>query len=83
MNKLVVLVVMVLISAMAGNAQDMLKLDRDQAGRMARLAFRCIHTEYANNLSHSMQSVKDVGTPSQLHPVFYGCYDWHSSVHGH
>jgi hypothetical protein len=30
-----------------------------------------------------MQSDKDVGTPSQLHPVFYGCYDWHSSVHGH
>jgi hypothetical protein len=30
-----------------------------------------------------MLSDKDLGTPSQLHPVFFGCYDWHSSVHGH
>ncbi|MEI7424217.1 MAG: DUF2891 domain-containing protein [Prolixibacteraceae bacterium] len=83
MRKVFFLLVLVLLSSLAVNAQDMLKLDRQQAGRMARLAFKCIHTEYANNLSHSMQSDKDVGTPSQLHPVFYGCYDWHSSVHGH
>ena len=75
--------VLLLLFSLSLKAQDAKTLDNEQAGRLARLAFKCIHTEYANNLSHSMQSDKDVGTPSQLHPVFYGCYDWHSSVHGH
>ena len=22
-------------------------------------------------------------TPREKHPIFYGCFDWHSSVHGH
>ena len=74
---------LLLLFSLSLKAQDAKTLDNEQAGRLARLAFKCIHTEYANNLSHSMQSDKDVGTPSQLHPVFYGCYDWHSSVHGH
>lgn len=69
--------------AFPSKSQEVIKLDKEQAGRLARLAFKCIHTEYANHLQHAMQSDKDVGTPSQLHPVFYGCYDWHSSVHGH
>jgi len=75
-----VLIMMITISV---KSQEVIKLDSYQAGMLARLAFRCIHTEYANHLQHSMQSDKDLGTPSQLHPVFYGCYDWHSSVHGH
>lgn len=72
-----------LLFAQPASSQSTIQLDRVQAGRLARLAFKCIHTEYANHLQHAMQSDKDVGTPSQLHPVFYGCYDWHSSVHGH
>jgi hypothetical protein len=26
---------------------------------------------------------EDVQNPRAIHPAFYGCYDWHSSVHGH
>ncbi len=49
----------------------------------ARLALDCIHREYPNKISHVMQSAADVKAPSNLTPVFYGCFDWHSSVHGH
>ena len=75
--------IIMFLFAYPAKSQQVIKLDMEQAGRLARLAFKCIHTEYANHLQHAMQSDKDVGTPSQLHPVFYGCYDWHSSVHGH
>ena len=77
------LLIFLFLLTLPARSQEEIKLDREQAGRLARLAFKCIHTEYANHLQHAMQSDKDVGTPSQLHPVFYGCYDWHSSVHGH
>jgi hypothetical protein len=51
--------------------------------RFALLALSCIHREYPNKISHVMNSDADAGTPRQLHPAFYGCFDWHSSVHGH
>ncbi len=51
--------------------------------RFARLALSCIHREYPNKISHLMNSAADIGTPSELFPAFYGCFDWHSSVHGH
>ncbi len=83
MKKTGILMGVIMLFAISVKSQEVIKLDRNQAGRLSRLAFQCIHTEYANHLQHSMQSDKDMGTPSQLHPVFYGCYDWHSSVHGH
>jgi len=48
-----------------------------------RLALDCVPQEYPNKIAHTMQSGADQGTPRSLHPVFYGCFDWHSSVHGH
>ena len=51
--------------------------------RFARLALSCIHKEYPNKISHVMTSDADAGTPRELTPAFYGCFDWHSSVHGH
>lgn len=83
MKKAGLILVALLLAVVTVKSQTDIRLDKDQAGRLARLAYKCIHTEYANHLQHSMLSDKDTGTPSQLHPVFYGCYDWHSSVHGH
>src|SRR5262247_2328664 len=54
-----------------------------QAGRFARLALDCVHKEYPNKIAHSLNSDADVRPPRELTPAFYGCYDWHSSVHGH
>ncbi|MEM9311746.1 MAG: DUF2891 family protein, partial [Pseudomonadota bacterium] len=51
--------------------------------RFALLALDCVHREYPNKISHVMNSADDVAAPSQLTPAFYGCFDWHSSVHGH
>jgi hypothetical protein len=51
--------------------------------RFARLALDCVHEEYPNKIAHVMSGDQDVGPPRELTPVFYGCFDWHSSVHGH
>ena len=51
--------------------------------RFARLALDCIHREFPNKIAHVMISAEDVGRSSELTPAFYGCFDWHSSVHGH
>jgi hypothetical protein len=57
--------------------------EQAEAARFARLALDCVHKEYPNKVAHSMNSDADVKPPRQLTPAFYGCYDWHSSVHGH
>ncbi len=51
--------------------------------RFTVLALSCVQREYPNKISHVMQSDSDVGRPRGLTPVFYGCFDWHSAVHGH
>ena len=59
------------------------KLDVQAAGRFAALALACVHKEYPNKIAHHLNSPEDVKAPHELTPAFYGCYDWHSSVHGH
>jgi hypothetical protein len=49
----------------------------------AGLALDCIHREYGNKIAHLMNGDEDVKPPRELYPAFYGCFDWHSSVHGH
>jgi hypothetical protein len=51
--------------------------------RFAELALECVHKEYPNKISHVLNSDADVRPPRELTPVFCGCYDWHSAVHGH
>lgn len=51
--------------------------------RFAHLALSCVHKEYPNKISHVMTGDADVMPPRQMFPAFYGCFDWHSSVHGH
>jgi hypothetical protein len=57
--------------------------DINAAERFADLALACVHKEYPNHVSHTLNSDADVAPPRKLTPAFYGCYDWHSSVHGH
>ena len=58
-------------------------LSPQAASSFARLALRCVEKEYPNKLDHIMDQTADVRSPRDLHPAFYGCFDWHSSVHGH
>src|SRR6187399_1320399 len=57
--------------------------DAQTAERFAKLALACVRKEYPNKISHVLNSGADVAPPQKLTPAFYGCYDWHSSVHGH
>ena len=58
-------------------------VDLGTASRFADLALSCVHKEYPNKIAHVLASDADVAPPRKLTPAFYGCYDWHSSVHGH
>ncbi len=58
-------------------------LTQAQAGHFAALALKCVTREYPNKLDHVMNDAAEVKSPAALHPAFYGCFDWHSSVHAH
>jgi len=58
-------------------------LDQAAAGRFARLALDCVGREYPSKLSHVLNGDADARPPRELTPAFFGCFDWHSSVHGH
>ena len=60
-----------------------LKLTQQAASNFTFLALDCIQREYPNKLSHVMNNEQEVKNPKTLHPAFYGCFDWHSAVHGH
>lgn len=58
-------------------------LNEKIASDFTKLALKCVQREYPNKLDHVMNDQKEVLAPAILHPAFYGCFDWHSSVHGH
>lgn len=63
-----------------GTAQP---LDQARAAHFAALPLACVGKEFPNIVHHVMASEQDVERPSKLTPAFYGCFDWHSAVHGH
>jgi hypothetical protein len=71
-----------LLAAAAGPAAAS-GVDEAVAGRFAALALDCVHREYPNKISHVLNSDADARPPRELTPAFFGCFDWHSSVHGH
>ena len=60
-----------------------LTLSLEEANRLAALPLHCMNTEYPNRLGQTLNDSSHIRTPKELHPAFYGCFDWHSSVHGH
>lgn len=65
------------------SASSFPQFDVAAAERFAKLALDCVGKQYPNKISHVLNSDADVAPPRKLTPAFYGCYDWHSSVHGH
>lgn len=61
-------------------AQD---LTLEQANHLASLPIKCLQQEYPNKLGQMLIDSTEIQSPKKLHPAFYGCFDWHSSVHGH
>jgi len=72
-----------LASAAAAGDEPPPGLDAPAVGRFVELALACVHREYPNHISHDLRSDADARPPRELSPAFYGCLDWHSSVHGH
>jgi hypothetical protein len=67
----------------AGDGGSAGRLNEKAASNFAGIALACVHREFPNKLSHVMNDSAGVKPPHELHPSFYGCFDWHSSVHGH
>ena len=59
------------------------KLNIEQANRLASLPLECMQTEFPNKLGQTLGDAGELNPPKTLHPAFYGCFDWHSAVHGH
>ena len=55
----------------------------DLAERFSALALTCVHQEFPNKISRTTDNAEAIGRPKEIFPTFYGCFDWHSSVHGH
>src|SRR5438477_6118903 len=66
----------------SGNAEAV-RIDAATAERFAKLALACIDREFPNKPEHVLDSAADAKPPREFHPAVFGCYDWHSSVHGH
>jgi len=77
------LTISILLLIFVASASGASEFDAKAADRFARLALACVHKEYPNKISHVLNSDADVAPPRKLTPAFCGCYDWHSSVHGH
>jgi len=71
------------VHALAAVPASLPVLTPENASGFARLALKCVRREYPNKPDHVMNDSSDVRNPGHLHPAFFGCFDWHSSVHGH
>jgi hypothetical protein len=58
-------------------------LTEASASNFAQLTLKCVQKTYPNQPGLILDKPSDVMAPEKAHPAFYGCYDWHSSVHGH
>lgn len=58
-------------------------LTAESASNFAQITLRCVAKAYPSQPGYILNAPEDVRMPDAVHPAFYGCYDWHSSVHGH
>jgi hypothetical protein len=83
---LLILLFLIFSACEKNNHQDevaTLQLTLEEANRLAELPLHCMQVEYPNKLNQTLASEDYLKGPKALHPAFYGCFDWHSSVHGH
>ncbi len=83
-----IVLLLVFVTSVVGQTKnssgaDKLTLTQSEASSFSRLALKCITKEFPNKPDHVINDAADLRTPKLQHPAFYGCYDWHSSVHGH
>jgi len=59
------------------------RITPELASRFAAIAMGHVTREYPNKLDHVLNGPADAQSPSALHPIFHGSFDWHSCVHGY
>jgi hypothetical protein len=59
------------------------RIENSMMNQLAKLPLKCLQQEYPNKLGQLLLDSTEIASPKKLHPAFYGCFDWHSSVHGH
>jgi len=79
----IITIVALCVTLLPGAGDTAVTIKPEMASGFAAMALRCIEQEYPNKPSHVMNNEKEILSPRSMHPVFYGCFDWHSSVHGH
>ncbi len=77
------LAILILGGTTKNSISQMLILDKSTASGMAKIPLNCLQKKYPNKLNQVLGSEEDLLPPEVLHPAFFGCFDWHSSVHGH
>lgn len=65
------------------NSKSTLQLSVEEAKKIIELPLHCLEIEYPNKLGQVLASSEELKSPKQLRPIFYGCFDWHSSAHGY
>src|SRR3954463_8705568 len=80
---LVLLPALITMSGFVSAQKTEMSLTQAQASHFAALALKCIQKQYPNKPDHTINDKDDVRSPREMHPAFYGCLDWHSTVHGH
>lgn len=65
------------------NSESTLQLSIEEAKKIIELPLHCLEIEYPNKLGQVLASSEELKSPKQLRPIFYGCFDWHSSAHGY
>lgn len=73
--------ILLIFSSLIANSQSLLTQER--ASLFSKMALKCIHQEYPNKPGEVLGSDRDARSVRDYRPAFYGCFDWHSSVHGH
>jgi Protein of unknown function (DUF2891) len=84
-SKAILFVTLIVLPIVSANSQvpGASSITEKQASHFAALALQCVSREFPNKPEHVINNATEVKNPKTLHPAFYGCYDWHSSVHGH
>src|SRR5262249_44314925 len=86
MRRLVLILSLCVSACMSNNPPppgELPALTPESASNFARITLACVSKEYPNSPGNVLSAAEDVQAPQKIHPAFYGCYDWHSSVHGH
>jgi hypothetical protein len=65
------------------NGESALQFSPEMAAYLYQFAFNCIDQQYPNKPGVVLGDETYIRSPQEMHPAFYGCFDWHSAVHGH